>query len=149
MISLLTYNFEKMSETLLMCSTMITPTTRRTMSTVLVVLLVPVPRVLPLPSSPLTVSAIPFLEQQQLVLTFLPLDSKQARDLITILTEAKQQVDPRLAEMVRYGGGGGGGRWGGRGGGRGRGGWGGGRGGGGGGGFTASNSAPVGGNRRW
>lgn len=67
--------------------------------------------------------------------------------MITILTEAKQQVDPRLAEMVRYGGGGGGGRWGG---GRGRGGWGGrGRGGGGGGGFTASNAAPVGGNRRW
>lgn len=70
--------------------------------------------------------------------------------MITILTEAKQQVDPRLAEMVRYGGGGGGGRWGGRGRGGGRGGWGGGRGGGGGGGgFTASNAAPVGGNRRW
>lgn len=68
--------------------------------------------------------------------------------MITILTEAKQQVDPRLAEMVRYGGGGGGGRWGGRGRGGGRGGWGGGRGGGGGG-FTASNAAPVGGNRRW
>lgn len=67
--------------------------------------------------------------------------------MITILTEAKQQVDPRLAEMVRYGGGGGGGRWGGRGRGGGRGGWGGGRGGGGG--FTASNAAPVGGNRRW
>lgn len=65
--------------------------------------------------------------------------------MVTILTEAKQQIDPRLAEMVRYGGGGGGGgRWGGRGGGRGRGGW--GRGGGG---FTASNAAPVGGNRRW
>lgn len=84
----------------------------------------------------------------QVVLTFLSPDSKQARDLITILTEAKQQVDPRLAEMVRYGGGGGGGRWGGRGRGGGRGGWGGGRGGGGGG-FTASNAAPVGGNRRW
>lgn len=82
----------------------------------------------------------------QLVLTLFSPDSKQARDLVTILTEAKQQVDPRLAEMVRYGGGGGG-RWGGRGGGRGRGGW--GRGGGGGGGFTASNTAPVGGNRRW
>ncbi|CAI7595431.1 unnamed protein product [Penicillium bialowiezense] len=81
-------------------------------------------------------------------ITFFTTDNqKQARDLITILTEAKQQVDPRLAEMVRYGGGGGGGRWGG---GRGRGGWGGrGRGGGGGGGFTASNAAPVGGNRRW
>ncbi|CAI7594525.1 unnamed protein product [Penicillium palitans] len=84
-------------------------------------------------------------------ITFFTTDnSKQARDLITILTEAKQQVDPRLAEMVRYGGGGGGGRWGGRGRGGGRGGWGGGRGGGGGGGgFTASNAAPVGGNRRW
>lgn len=72
-------------------------------------------------------------------------DSKQARDLVTILSEAKQQIDPRLAEMVRYsGGGGGGGRWGG---GRGRGGWGGrGRGGGG---FTASNAAPIGGARRW
>lgn len=71
-------------------------------------------------------------------------DVKQARDLVTILTEAKQQIDPRLAEMVRYGGGGGHGgggygRWGGRGGGRGR-----GRGG-----FTASNAAPLGGNRRW
>ncbi|CAI7613205.1 hypothetical protein PCG10_003587 [Penicillium crustosum] len=80
-------------------------------------------------------------------ITFFTTDnSKQARDLVTILTEAKQQVDPRLAEMVRYGGGGGGGRWGGRGRGGGRGGWG-GRGGGGG--FTASNAAPVGGNRRW
>lgn len=64
--------------------------------------------------------------------------------MVTILTEAKQQIDPRLAEMVRYSGGGGGGRWGG--GGRGRGGWGGrGRGGG----YTASNAAPLGGNRRW
>ncbi|PLB37744.1 DEAD-box ATP-dependent RNA helicase DBP2 [Aspergillus candidus] len=77
-------------------------------------------------------------------ITFFTTDnSKQARDLITILTEAKQQIDPRLAEMVRYSGGGGGGygRWGGRGrggGGRGR-----------GGGFTASNAAPIGGARRW
>lgn len=62
--------------------------------------------------------------------------------MVAILTESKQQIDPRLAEMVRYGGGGGG-RWGGRGGGRGRGG-----GGRGGGGFTSSNSAPLG-NRRW
>lgn len=72
-------------------------------------------------------------------------DAKQARDLITILTEAKQQVDPRLAEMARYSGGGGHGggygRWGGRGGGRG------GRGRGGG--VTASNAAPMGSNRRW
>lgn len=30
-----------------------------------------------------------------------------------VLQEAKQQIDPRLAEMVRYGGGGGGGRYGG------------------------------------
>lgn len=82
-------------------------------------------------------------------ITFFTTDnSKQARDLVKILTEAKQQIDPRLAEMVRYSGGGGGygggygGRWGGRGGGRGRG------GGGRGGGFTASNAAPLG-NRRW
>ncbi|KAJ5717041.1 ATP-dependent RNA helicase dbp2 [Penicillium malachiteum] len=82
-------------------------------------------------------------------ITFFTTDnSKQARDLVTILTEAKQQIDPRLAEMVRYSGGGGGGRWGGRG----RGGWGGrgrGGGGGGGGGFTASNAAPLGNSRRW
>lgn len=55
------------------------------------------------------------------------LDSKQARDLVSVLTEAKQQIDPRLAEMTRYGGGGGGGNRyggggfrGGRGGGRGK-----------------------------
>lgn len=54
-------------------------------------------------------------------------DSKQARDLVQILQESKQQIDPRLHEMCRYGGGGGGGRWGG---GRGRGGGRGGRGGG-------------------
>lgn len=60
--------------------------------------------------------------------------------MIAVLTEAKQQIDPRLAEMARFGGGGGYGRWGGRGGGRG------GRGRGG---FTASNAAPLGGNRRW
>lgn len=53
------------------------------------------------------------------------IDQKQARDLVSVLTEAKQQIDPRLAEMTRYGGGGGGGRYGGggyrggRGGGRG------------------------------
>jgi ATP-dependent RNA helicase DDX5/DBP2 len=78
-----------------------------------------------------------------------PTDSKQARDLVNILTEAKQQIDPRLAEMVRYsGGGGGGGRWGGRG--RGRGGWGGrGRGGGGGGSYTGSNAGGLGGSRGW
>ena len=52
-------------------------------------------------------------------------DQKQARDLVSVLTEANQQIDSRLAEMARYGGGGGGGRYGGggyrggRGGGRG------------------------------
>ncbi|KAF5666397.1 ATP-dependent RNA helicase DBP2 [Fusarium heterosporum] len=50
-------------------------------------------------------------------------NQKQARDLVNVLQEAKQQIDPRLAEMTRYGGGGGGrgyGGWGrGRGGGRG------------------------------
>lgn len=68
-------------------------------------------------------------------------DAKQARDLVSVLTEAKQVVDPRLAEMARYGGGGGGG---GRGYGGGRGGRGGGRGG-----WTGSNNAPIGGARRW
>jgi ATP-dependent RNA helicase DDX5/DBP2 len=68
-------------------------------------------------------------------------NQKQARDLVSVLTEAKQQIDPRLAEMTRYGGGGGGGRYGGGGY---RGGRGGGRGG-----FTSSNAAPLGGNRRW
>lgn len=81
-------------------------------------------------------------------ITFFTTDnSKQARDLVTILSEAKQQIDPRLHEMARYSGGGGGGR--GWGGGRGRGGWHRGGGGGGGGGYTASNSAPLGNNRRW
>lgn len=69
------------------------------------------------------------------------IDSKQARDLVSVLREAKQQIDPRLAEMARFGGGGGG--RGGRGYGRGRGG-----GGRGGGGWTGSNSAPLG-NSRW
>ncbi|MCJ1243227.1 ATP-dependent RNA helicase dbp2 [Trapelia coarctata] len=67
-------------------------------------------------------------------------NAKQARDLVAVLAESKQQIDPRLAEMARYSGGGGGSRYGG---GRG------GRGGGRGGGFTSSNSAPMGGNRRW
>jgi len=73
------------------------------------------------------------------MLTAVP-DSKQARDLVTILKEANQEVDPRLAEMARFGGGGGGGR----GYGGGRGGRGGGRGG-----WTGSNNAPLGGGRRW
>ncbi|KAI1808501.1 Phosphomethylpyrimidine kinase-domain-containing protein [Daldinia bambusicola] len=66
-------------------------------------------------------------------------NSKQARDLVSVLQEAKQQIDPRLHEMARYGGGGGGGRYGGRGYGRG-----GHRGGGGGG----ANAMPIN-NRRW
>ncbi|POS83997.1 P-loop containing nucleoside triphosphate hydrolase [Erysiphe pulchra] len=64
--------------------------------------------------------------QKGTAITFFTTDnSKQARDLVSVLTEAKQQIDPRLAEMVRYGGGGGGryggggGYRGGRGGGRG------------------------------
>ncbi|KAF8250855.1 P-loop containing nucleoside triphosphate hydrolase protein [Wilcoxina mikolae CBS 423.85] len=61
-------------------------------------------------------------------------DNKQARDLLTILREAKQQIPPELADMGRGGFGGGNSRYGrGRGGGRG-----------GGGGFHNSNSAPLG-----
>ncbi|OTA04376.1 hypothetical protein A9Z42_0049770 [Trichoderma parareesei] len=62
-------------------------------------------------------------------------NQKQARDLVNVLQEAKQQIDPRLAEMVRYGGGGGGRGYGGyrgRGGGR----------------ANNSNNLPLG-NRRW
>merc|ERR1712226_899405 len=62
---------------------------------------------------------------------FTPGNAPKARDLVNVLTEAKQVVNPKLAELVGRGGGGGGGRWrdgGGGGGGRG----GGGRGGGGG-----------------
>ncbi|CEJ90598.1 Putative ATP-dependent RNA helicase dbp2 [[Torrubiella] hemipterigena] len=59
-------------------------------------------------------------------ITFFTTDNqKQARELVGVLQEAKQQIDPRLAEMARFGGGGG----------RGWGGWGRGRGGGGRGGF--------------
>ncbi|KAI5815206.1 ATP-dependent RNA helicase DBP2 [Pyronema omphalodes] len=60
-------------------------------------------------------------------------DNKQARDLLTILREAKQQIPPELADMGRGGYGGGHSRYG-RGG----------RGGRGGGGFHNSNSAPLG-----
>ncbi|KAF5648727.1 ATP-dependent RNA helicase DBP2 [Fusarium tjaetaba] len=64
-------------------------------------------------------------------------NQKQARDLVNVLQEAKQQIDPRLAEMTRYGGGGGG---------RGYGGWGRGRGGG----RANANNQPMGNrNRRW
>lgn len=41
------------------------------------------------------------------------IDSKQARDLVAVLHEAKQDVPPSLAEMARYGGGGGSSRYGG------------------------------------
>ena len=101
---------------------MTTRTTRRIISIVLVVLVVLVPEELLLPSLPLTVCVILSL---LMALTNNFPDSKQARDLVSVLTEAKQQIDPRLAEMARYGGGGGGGRYGGggyrggRGGGRG------------------------------
>ena len=79
-----------------------------------------------------------YMEQQ----TNESLDAKQARELVQVLKEANQQIDPRLAEMARFGGGGGGGR--GYGGGRGRGGGRGGRGG-----WTGSNTAPLGNNSRW
>ncbi|EPX71090.1 ATP-dependent RNA helicase Dbp2 [Schizosaccharomyces octosporus yFS286] len=74
-------------------------------------------------------------------------NSKQARELVGILREAKQEIDPKLEEMVRYSGGGG--RFGGgyrRGGGYGRGGFrrgGGGYGGGRGRSFTGSNNQPL------
>ncbi|OAA67051.1 RNA helicase [Niveomyces insectorum RCEF 264] len=76
-------------------------------------------------------------------ITFFTTDNaKQARDLLSVLQEAKQQIEPRLAEMARYGGGGGGGRYGGY---RGRGG---GHGGHGGGHRGGANALPIG-NRRW
>ena len=107
---------------------------------VLVELLVLVGRVPPSPSSQQIVSSLPWFLFFKLIIST---DAKQARDLVTILTESKQPIDPRLSEMARYsGGGGGGGRYHGRGGGGGR-----GRGGGGGG-FTAANSAPMG-RSRW
>jgi len=130
-----------MFATLLMFSTMTTRTIRRIISIVLVELAVPAQRELPSLSLLLIVS-FPFPKSQASI-SNLPTDQKQARDLVAVLTEAKQQIDPRLMEMTRYGGGGGGGRYGG-------GGFRGGRGGGrGGGGFTSSNAAPLGGSRRW
>jgi hypothetical protein len=101
---------------------MITPIIRRIIFIALVALVVPVQRVLLLPSSQLTVSSNFYLIDD--FADKFP-DQKQARDLVAVLTEAKQQIDPRLAEMTRYGGGGGGSRYGGggyrggRGGGRG------------------------------
>lgn len=50
--------------------------------------------------------------------------AEMARDLVKILSEAKQVVPPELAEMSSFGGGGGGGRGFGGGRGRGRGGYG-------------------------
>lgn len=79
---------------------------------------------------------------------FTSTDSKYARELSQVLTEAGQDVPAQLAEMARYGGGGGGrsSRWGGGGGrgGGGRGGGGYGGGGFGGGGITGANLAPLG-----
>jgi hypothetical protein len=109
------------------------------MFTVSAVPVVQVPRVPPLLFSPQKVSHHDTLKRENIFNDLA--DSKQARDLVAVLTESKQQIDPRLAEMARFGGGGGGGRYGG-----GRGGRGGHRGGGG---FGGSNGAPMGGNRRW
>ncbi|KAK6532201.1 ATP-dependent RNA helicase dbp2 [Arthrobotrys megalospora] len=74
--------------------------------------------------------------QKGTAITFFTTDNaKQARDLVTVLTEAKQQIDPRLSDMARGPGYGGSsrGRWGGPRGGRG--------------GFTSSNTAPLGSRR--
>lgn len=133
-------NLAKMSRTSHMCSTTITRITLKIMCTASGELAVPVPSAQPSRFSQLTVSR-PFLLSMLALTKFS--DSKQARDLIAILQESKQQIDPRLSEMARYGGGGGGGGRGWRGGRGGRGGY-----GGHGGGFTGSNSAPIG-NRRW
>jgi ATP-dependent RNA helicase DDX5/DBP2 len=45
--------------------------------------------------------------------------SRQARELVNVLREANQHIDPKLAEMARYSGGGGNSRYGYRGRGRG------------------------------
>jgi uncharacterized membrane protein YgcG len=124
-----------------MCSTMTTRTTRRITFIGLGELDVPGKTGPPSPFLPLTVSW--FCSRPSWLLLTPHVDAKQARDLVSVLTESKQVVDPRLMEMARYSGGGGGGR--GYGGGRGRGGGGGGRGGG----FTASNAAPLGRSSRW
>jgi ATP-dependent RNA helicase DDX5/DBP2 len=84
-------------------------------------------------------------------ITFFTTDNaKQAKDLVGILTEAKQDIDPRLYDMMRMNTGGGKGRryggGGGRGGGNRFGGRGGGYGGGGGGGYGGYNSGGPG---RW
>ena len=45
---------------------------------------------------------------------FTPGNAPKARDLVAVLTEAKQVVNPKLAELVGRGGGGGSSRYGGR-----------------------------------
>jgi uncharacterized membrane protein YgcG len=105
----------KMCATLPMCSTMTTPTTRRTTSTVSVVPVVLARLEQPSPCSPLTVCSHPsppLIDPTQKANSWTT-DAKQARDLVNVLQEAKQQIDPKLQEMIRYGGGGGGGRYGG------------------------------------
>lgn len=97
-------------------------TTRRIIFIVLVVLVVPVLWELLSRFSQLTVSFVALAVCE--CFANVSLDQKQARDLVSVLSEAKQQIDPRLAEMARFGGGGGGrygggGYRGGRGGGRG------------------------------
>lgn len=109
-LSVLANPYMKMSATLLMCSTMTTRTIRRIIFIVLVELVVPVQMELPSLSLLLIVSSSKI---SQPLFANLATDQKQARDLIAVLTEAKQQIDPRLMEMARYGGGGGGGRYGG------------------------------------
>lgn len=37
---------------------------------------------------------------------FTPNNSRQARDLVSVLLEAKQEINPKLAEMAKRGGGG-------------------------------------------
>ncbi|KAK6357804.1 ATP-dependent RNA helicase dbp2 [Orbilia blumenaviensis] len=89
------------------------------------------------PRSPRPIYSLSQSRQKGTAITFFTTDNaKQARDLVTVLTEAKQQIDPRLSDMARgpgYGGGSSRGRWGGPRGGRG--------------GFTSSNTAPLGSRR--
>ena len=128
----------KMFETSLMSSIMIIPTTRKIM------FIASAEQVVLDATAQLSPCSLPRVSDKDSILCRClltnPTDAKHARDLLAVLTESKQIIDPRLADMGRYGGGGGGsGRsWGGRGGGRG------GRGGG----FTASNAAPLG-RSRW
>lgn len=90
------------------------------MSTVSAVPVVPVLMAHRSPSSLLKVSALVQLCGSTQANFFV--DAKQARDLIGVLKESHQKIDPRLSEMARFGGGGGGGGRGRYGGGRGRGG---------------------------